>query len=557
MEVGRTPFGHSHGTPSIAGGTQAAATSRVGVLASVPPGLGPSVERIAYQFGRDAGSETCPFSHLDALSVSGENTGYAACGPVLSDPHSPLSKMQNAAEISVRAERADQGWLDIGDTIETAPWRGLRRRAASAQLTSAAMAVIGGVLLAAMTRFLGAISSNMAMAATLGIAVVAGTVAWKSMGRGPARREAVDRTPPSRTRFIQSACSYVAFLLLLILPELSVSGEPDRPLVWSAIAGLFVLIGLSLLMLRERLQALFLRKTVVIIGNKERARRIAKWLVAIDPHSVVVGRFQPAELDNFTRGARVGRCSHVVLALNAGEHAKIPALLKRLAPLALDVRDGVAAIGGGGYALVRLQGPALDRKQHILKSALDLIVAVSALIVLAPVMALIALAVKIDSPGPVIFVQPRGGYRGRTFDLFKFRTMSVMEKGDDVVQARADDPRITTVGAFLRRTSLDELPQLFNILRGEISLVGPRPHALAHDRYYGDLFEQYSLRQRMKPGITGWAQVSGYRGETRDPEKMRCRVEHDLMYIKNWSLWLDIKILVRTLAITLWDRKAF
>jgi exopolysaccharide biosynthesis polyprenyl glycosylphosphotransferase len=352
-----------------------------------------------------------------------------------------------------------------------------------------------------------------------------------------------------------------------MLLEIVVSGQLDRPLAWVAISGLLVLAGWSLPQLFERLQAHFLRKTVVIIGRKQKARRIAKWLMANDPNSVVVGRFEPAsgktlplaepELDTLTRGAREGRCSHVVLAFEAGEQATLGALLRRLAPLALDVREGVAAIGGGGYSLVPLQGPALDRKQLILKRALDLVVAVSALIVLAPVMALIALAVKFDSPGPVIFVQPRGGYRGRTFNLFKFRTMTVMETGDDVVQARADDPRITTIGAFLRRTSLDELPQLFNVLRGELSLVGPRPHALAHDRYYGELIEQYALRQRVKPGITGWAQVSGYRGETRDPEKMRGRIEHDLTYIKNWSLGLDLRILLRTLAITLWDRKAF
>ena len=135
--------------------------------------------------------------------------------------------------------------------------------------------------------------------------------------------------------------------------------------------------------------------------------------------------------------------------------------------------------------------------------------------------------------------------------------MTVLENGPVVLQAQRDDPRITRVGRFLRRTSLDELPQLFNVLRGELSLVGPRPHAVAHDEHYAALIKEYVNRSKIKPGITGLAQVSGLRSETRDPELMRLRVKHDLHYIDHWSPWLDIKILVRTVGVVFWDRHAY
>ena len=153
-------------------------------------------------------------------------------------------------------------------------------------------------------------------------------------------------------------------------------------------------------------------------------------------------------------------------------------------------------------------------------------------------------------------MQGRTGYR-RVVNVIKFRSMTVLENGPVVLQAQRDDPRITRVGRFLRRTSLDELPQLFNVLRGELSLVGPRPHAVAHDEHYAALIEEYVNRSKIKPGITGLAQVSGLRSETRDPELMRLRVKHDLHYIDHWSPWLDIKILVRTVGVVFWDRHAY
>lgn len=189
------------------------------------------------------------------------------------------------------------------------------------------------------------------------------------------------------------------------------------------------------------------------------------------------------------------------------------------------------------------------------KELLDRSVALLALLVLLPVMSVIALAVKLSSQGPVFFRQPRHGCNGEVIHVWKFRSMR-MHQDTNVQQATRDDPRVTPVGAFLRRTSLDELPQLINVLRGEMALVGPRPHAVAHNQYYGARILAYTARHRIKPGITGLAQVSGCRGETETLEKMQERLEKDLAYINHWSLWLDIKILLKT-PFTLFSRNIY
>lgn len=180
------------------------------------------------------------------------------------------------------------------------------------------------------------------------------------------------------------------------------------------------------------------------------------------------------------------------------------------------------------------------------KRLFDLVLALIGLLVLAPLLAAVALAVAIDSPGPVFFRQWRGGCNGRRFQILKFRTMTCMEDGCCVRQARPGDARVTRIGRVLRKSSLDELPQLFNVLRGEMSLVGPRPHALVHDELYSTLITGYSDRQQVKPGITGWAQVNGCRGETRDVAAMERRISRDIQYIRHWSLRLDFIIMMRT-----------
>jgi lipopolysaccharide/colanic/teichoic acid biosynthesis glycosyltransferase len=155
----------------------------------------------------------------------------------------------------------------------------------------------------------------------------------------------------------------------------------------------------------------------------------------------------------------------------------------------------------------------------------------------------------LDSAGGVIFRQARRGFNGRPFNIWKFRSMTASENGDCVLQATRQDARVTRIGKLLRRTSMDELPQLWNVLRGEMSLVGPRPHALAHDSYYDQMISNYAYRHHMKPGLTGWAQVNGLRGETPTIGLMEKRVEYDVWYVSNWSIWLDVRILVRTVIV--------
>lgn len=179
------------------------------------------------------------------------------------------------------------------------------------------------------------------------------------------------------------------------------------------------------------------------------------------------------------------------------------------------------------------------------KTALDRIGALLGLLVASPLMLLVAIVIKLTSPGPILFRQARHGWNGEVFEVWKFRSMRLHDD-NDVKQATRNDNRITGIGRFIRRTSIDELPQLFNVLRGQMSLVGPRPHAVQHNNYYSDKIRAYMSRHRIKPGITGLAQVKGFRGETETIEKMAKRVELDLEYINRWSLWLDIKILIKT-----------
>ena len=189
----------------------------------------------------------------------------------------------------------------------------------------------------------------------------------------------------------------------------------------------------------------------------------------------------------------------------------------------------------------------MDGPARFIKRAEDILIGGLISLLILPVCVAIAIAIKATSPGPVVFKQYRTGINGRKFKVYKFRSMVVhQENNGEVTQAKKNDARVTPIGAFLRRTSLDELPQFFNVLQGRMSLVGPRPHALAHNEYYKDLVESYMQRHKVKPGITGWAQVNGYRGETDTLDKMQKRVEYDLWYIDNWSLWLDLKIIFLT-----------
>lgn len=193
----------------------------------------------------------------------------------------------------------------------------------------------------------------------------------------------------------------------------------------------------------------------------------------------------------------------------------------------------------------------------MVKRGSDISIALVIMLLASPVTLALALAVKLTSPGPVIFKQRRYGLDGKEILVYKFRSMSSTDNGSEVKQATKNDSRITPFGAILRKTSLDELPQFYNVLQGRMSIVGPRPHAVAHNETYRKLVKGYMVRHKVKPGITGWAQVSGYRGETDTIDKMEKRIEYDLEYLRNWSLGFDLWIIVKTVLVVLNDKKVY
>ncbi|QHO72370.1 undecaprenyl-phosphate glucose phosphotransferase [Bradyrhizobium sp. CCBAU 051011] len=245
----------------------------------------------------------------------------------------------------------------------------------------------------------------------------------------------------------------------------------------------------------------------------------------------------------------------VILTSEAGVPAAL-ALASALSELPVDVH--VVPVGTidlmavsritpfGNIVTMRIFQCPLTPFNRSLKRAFDIAVAVAGLIMVSPLLVLVALAIKLDSPGPVLFRQRRHGYNNEPIHVVKFRTMTVMEDGDNFSPVVRHDPRVTRLGHLLRHTNIDELPQLFNVLIGEMSLVGPRPHATSQNEAFAELISLFSRRHNVKPGITGWAQVNGYRGEIDTLEKMQRRVEYDLYYIDNWSLLLDLKIVVMT-----------
>ena len=264
-----------------------------------------------------------------------------------------------------------------------------------------------------------------------------------------------------------------------------------------------------------------------------------------------------ADLVAFVRAAEIDMLI-VTLPLNADRRMR--EVLKAVEVLPVDVRlsdfsddprfprRSLPPASGG---LIDVMSRPLRQRQRLMKRAIDLIGASAAILLLSPLMLATAVAIRLDTPGPILFRQPRHGYNHRPVVVWKFRSIYA---GDCDPLARRivtrDDPRVTRVGRAIRRLSIDELPQLFNVLRGDLSLVGPRPHALDAVSSRQELFEAivdgYAARHKVRPGITGWAQVHGWRGEIDDPEALRRRVEHDLFYIENWSVWLDLRILAMT-----------
>jgi putative colanic acid biosysnthesis UDP-glucose lipid carrier transferase len=265
-------------------------------------------------------------------------------------------------------------------------------------------------------------------------------------------------------------------------------------------------------------------------------------------------------LDDLLKTAREDKIDQIVIALPSAADRRIADVAKKLEQLPVSVHivthissdlvdEGpahkVSSIGPVG--LLDVKKKPLADWSPLVKRLEDIVVGSFLLLVTLPLWPLIALAIKLESRGPVIFSQRRRGLNLRTINMYKFRTMTVTEDGNTIEQAKPGDQRVTCIGRILRRTSMDELPQLINVLKGEMSLVGPRPHALAHDEHYGELVDSYVNRHQMKPGMTGLAQVRGFRGQTATTDKMEARINSDIDYIRNWSFGLDMKILVQTI----------
>jgi len=279
---------------------------------------------------------------------------------------------------------------------------------------------------------------------------------------------------------------------------------------------------------------------------------------------------QNGGLVDLIEAGREGRVDRIIVALPQAADSRLEQITRELDQLPVTVHavthfssDLLARPGGhkvsslGPVGLINVKERPLADWAPIVKRAEDVLISATLLILTLPITLIIALMIKATSRGPVLFRQRRRGLNQKVIEVLKFRSMTVQENGGEVRQATKDDQRVTAIGWFLRRSSLDELPQLANVLIGEMSLVGPRPHALVHDEKWGEMLEQYANRHQVKPGITGLAQVRGLRGEARTPKDIQDRINADLEYIGNWSLWLDLSIIARTLGTVIGAKNAY
>ncbi len=325
------------------------------------------------------------------------------------------------------------------------------------------------------------------------------------------------------------------------------------------------------------------RRTAIVVGAGPLGVKVAKALTDSADYGVdFIGYFDDRTDDRVHQDASLQRLGgltdvasyatehgvhEVYITLPLGSQPRIVELLEHVQDTTASlffVPDvfGISIIQGrlqdmNGVPVVGICETPFTGTNELVKRVSDIVLATFILLLISPFLLAIAIGVKLSSPGPVIFRQRRNGLDGGEIVVYKFRSMQAQDNGSLVRQATKDDPRITRFGAFIRRTSLDELPQFINVLQGRMSIVGPRPHAVAHNEEYRQLIKAYMVRHKVKPGITGWAQVNGHRGETDTIEKMQARVEYDLEYLRNWSLGLDLQIIVRTIRLVFFDRHAY
>lgn len=323
-------------------------------------------------------------------------------------------------------------------------------------------------------------------------------------------------------------------------------------------------------------------RTVAIAGSGHLANALYKNIMAMPWFGIKIAGFYSDNLEQDSEGselniigdlnqliqdAKLQKYDEIYIALPIEAHESIRFLVQKLAdaPCQVHFLPDVFTFNLinsrykdiGGLPIISVYDSPLDSVGSLVKRIEDLLLGLFLFSLSALPMLLIAMSIKLTSKGPVFFKQRRYGLNGEEIWVWKFRTMNVCEDGAEITQAKKTDSRITTVGKVLRRTSLDELPQFINVLQGSMSIVGPRPHAIAHNELYRLEIDGYMQRHLVKPGITGWAQINGWRGETDTLEKMEKRVEHDLHYIKNWSLWLDFKIILLTIIKGFTDKNAY
>jgi putative colanic acid biosysnthesis UDP-glucose lipid carrier transferase len=358
----------------------------------------------------------------------------------------------------------------------------------------------------------------------------------------------------------------------------------DLLVVWAVavpalVGGGHVAIGAAMVALRARGIA---ARTAVVVGAGPTAREFAQRVQDAPGCGIrLLGFFDDREpaggtgglpligpLANLPDYVKANGVDHVYIALPVGADGRVAKLQERLLDTTTSVSflPQVLSTGVPGLHIEEVAGvplftsvdtPFADWGRRLAKRTSDILIAGIGLLVASPIMAVVALGVKLTSRGPILFRQRRHGLDGKEIVVYKFRTMKVMEDGARVTQAQRNDPRVTALGRFLRKSSLDELPQLINVLQGRMSVIGPRPHALVHNEQYGQLIAGYARRHKVKPGLSGWAQVHGCRGETKTVDDMRARVEHDLYYLRNWSLALDLRIALRTLIVLFRDPNAY
>jgi Undecaprenyl-phosphate glucose phosphotransferase len=390
---------------------------------------------------------------------------------------------------------------------------------------------------------------------------------------------------PSRMRQMLLLSLLVALVLLTLALALRISDHFSHLWFFASFLTspivIFGLRGCAKLCIRQLAEAGMLVRSVAIVGAGGQAQHLVSRLRLQDaPWKRVVGIFDDRRtrisrdvsgfpvlgtLDDLVRYVRLGRVQDVVIALPWSADERLVGIIRNLRLLPVHIYLGSDLIGYHfprhreqmleGVSVLEIASAPLTGWSGLIKKIEDKVVAAGLIALLLPLLMLIALMVRLDSPGPVLFRQKRYGFNNQEIVVYKFRTMHHNRPSEvGVPQARRNDPRITRIGRVLRATSLDELPQLFNVLQGNMSMVGPRPHAVEHNEQYALLIGGYHGRHKVKPGITGWAQINGFRGETDTLDKMRARVEHDVFYIENWSLWFDLKVMLLT-ALGGWTSK--